>query len=92
MVVDQVDVNDIFAFESKDDSEVARHINSPKPAQVSSQAVEPPSWNAHILRPARLIETFKYPVNADNMGLWQTAAIVSLVEAPQATMPKVRDH
>ena len=92
MVVDQVNVNDIAAFESKDDPKIARYINSPEPAQVAPQAVEPPSWNSQILGLTRLIETFEYPVDADNVSLRQTAAIVSLVEAPQPAMAEVDDH
>ena len=92
MVVDQVDVNHVRAFEPEDDSPVARNPDRPKLAQVSSQPVEPPSGNSHHFRAGCLIQALEDAFDSGHLRRREQAAIASLVEASQTAVAKAANH
>ena len=64
MVVLEIDVDGVFAVESKCKSPVAGHGHRPTPFLRAPEGMKPPTGNVHIAGPGGSIQPVQYPLDA----------------------------
>lgn len=92
MVVDQVDIHGISALETEDDPQIPRDSHGPKAVEIAAQPMQPQPGSIHVFGTFGVVQLVENPPDPSNMGLWQPAAVILLLEAAQAAMAEVGDH
>ncbi len=92
MVVDQVQIQRVAVLEPEDDPSVAADGDGPETLPIAFQRVQPVTGEADFIEPGPGIQDRKHLPHALDQSSVNPAAVVSVVEPPQAPMPEASDH
>jgi hypothetical protein len=92
MIIHQIYIHGVMAFESKDDAPIARNGYRPLSLPAALQGMKLEAWNSHARRARSRIQRRKnHPQLADLMRTY-AAHIVSGKEPLQSLVAEVQDH
>ena len=68
MVVDQVDIAGLTAFETEDDAPVARYRDAPLPAPLTLELMEAVAGQVQVSRPCSRVKVIEHNLDTANLG------------------------
>jgi hypothetical protein len=88
VIVDKIDVADVYAVESENDSPIRADSDGMKSFQIALQRMQSQRWPIHGLEIGRMFKDRQDATNTLDHFRRQLALIVSFVEALRALMAK----
>ena len=86
MIVDVINVANVAAIESKDDSPVRRNPDGPQTSEFSSQPMKPVAGQVHVARLRRYVQPGEDPFNLGEVFGWKTASVPTFIQTGQASV------
>jgi hypothetical protein len=92
MVINQINVMNMWAFESERYSPVSRHGHGPNASPIALQRVQTQARDIHVLGGHCGIQPVENPANLGEQISADLAGIVSLKQPFQPLVPDAPDH
>ena len=92
MVVHQVHIADMHAFETEHDAPVSGHADRPLTDKIPLQRVKPESRQIHVRRSGRLVEACQNPLDLGNGSRRNSPSVRLLIEKLEALVAEADYH
>jgi hypothetical protein len=92
MVIDEIDVTGISAFETKNHPPIPTYEHRPEALAIAPQRMQPEARSIHVLGFDRSIKTRKDALDFGNEIRPYLAAVAAIIEALQAAMFEISYH
>ena len=92
MVVHEIDIDRVASLKAEGDPEVPRDSDGPEAVQVAAEPMQAEAGSVHVFGSFGVVQLVEDALDARDIRLRKSAAVVLLVEASQPAMAEVGDH